>query len=64
MCTPTFKVSHRGVVTVPAAIRKHLELRAGDKVVFEVHGQGPALTVTMRKAPREASSTDKAGTGS
>ncbi len=42
----TSKITSKGQVTVPKAIRQALKADAGDVIVYEVQGN----TVTMRKA--------------
>ena len=36
---PTATLTSKGQVTIPASVRKKLRLRAGDKVVFSLHGE-------------------------
>jgi AbrB family looped-hinge helix DNA binding protein len=40
---PRTKMASKGRVTVPAEIRRHLDLRPGDELVFEI--DGPAARV-------------------
>lgn len=42
----TSKITRKGQVTVPKAIRQALKAEAGDVIVYEVQGN----TVTLRKA--------------
>ncbi len=42
----TSKITSKGQVTIPKAVRKALKADAGDVIVYEVQGN----TVTMRKA--------------
>lgn len=41
------RMSSKGQVTVPLAVREALGLREGDKVVFRVQGQRAVLARTM-----------------
>lgn len=36
-------ITQKGQVTIPAEIRKRLNLKAGDKVIFEKKGDGASL---------------------
>jgi AbrB family looped-hinge helix DNA binding protein len=40
------KVSERGMVTIPAAVRRHLDIDEGDKLRWRVTGDG-ALSVEV-----------------
>jgi AbrB family looped-hinge helix DNA binding protein len=42
------KVSDRGMVTIPAALRRRLDIEAGDKLRWDVDGEGN-LTVEIVK---------------
>lgn len=39
---PTATMTSKGQVTIPANVRKHLNLKAGDKIDFEIEPNGTA----------------------
>ncbi|MGI8610432.1 MAG: AbrB/MazE/SpoVT family DNA-binding domain-containing protein [Candidatus Dormibacteria bacterium] len=45
------KLSSKYQATVPAAVRRALGLRPGDRIDFEVAAEGEIATVTMRRHP-------------
>ena len=46
-------VTTKGQITIPKAVRKRLHLEPGDKVYFDVHGDG-SVSMMTRKAPIES----------
>ena len=46
-------LTSKGQVTVPAAIRKQLNLVPGDRLLFEVDGETVRIRVAARRAARE-----------
>ncbi|HEX6492223.1 MAG TPA: AbrB/MazE/SpoVT family DNA-binding domain-containing protein [Candidatus Dormibacteraeota bacterium] len=45
------KLSSKNQATVPAAVRRALNLRAGDRMVFEIVERGAGTTVTVHRYP-------------
>ena len=44
-------VTSKGQITIPAAVRKALDLHRGDQVVFEIGGQADLAVARLRRAP-------------
>jgi antitoxin PrlF len=45
------KVTSKGQVTVPRDIRRRLGVRAGDRLLFEVDGDGVRVTAVRKESP-------------
>ena len=45
------KVTSKGQVTVPREIRRRLGVSAGDRLLFEDHGNGVRVTAVRKKSP-------------
>ena len=43
-------VTSKGQITIPAAVRKALDLHQGDQVVFEMGGEATAPVAQLRRA--------------
>ncbi|MCC6703612.1 MAG: type II toxin-antitoxin system PrlF family antitoxin [Thermomicrobiales bacterium] len=50
-------IDKRGRITIPAAIRRHLGLQPGDKVVFEVH-PGPRIVISKADVQHQPESSE------
>jgi AbrB family looped-hinge helix DNA binding protein len=44
-------VTSKGQITIPATVRKALDLHQGDQVVFEMGGESAAPVAKLRRAP-------------
>ncbi len=44
-------VTSKGQITIPATVRKALDLHQGDQVVFEIEEDGPNQVAKVRRAP-------------
>ncbi len=53
-------VSSKGQVTIPASVRKHLEVNDGDKIVFVIETDGTAR-LSVPRYPNIASLSGAAG---
>lgn len=43
------RLTSKGQITVPAAVRKHLDLEQGDDLVFEIEPEGVRLRALKRR---------------
>jgi AbrB family looped-hinge helix DNA binding protein len=47
------KVTSKGQVTIPVSIRKHLKLKPGDRVDFQIEGNGTARIFPLSRSVSE-----------
>lgn len=53
-------VASRGQVTIPASVRKHLKVNAGDRIIFMIE-TGGTVTLSVSRYPNMASLRGAAG---
>lgn len=48
---PRSRITSKGQITIPAAVREQMHLEVGDEVHFDVQSNGTAILRTLREPP-------------